>query len=241
MLRRDSGTALTEMEIRRLDTIRTYETPEGILLEMRVAGPVARACAWGIDALVRMGLYIVISILLGLYGGVGTGVMLIGFFLIEWFYPLVLEAQFGATPGKRMMGLRVVLDNGTPLSWSASAVRNLLRAADFLPLLYGFGLAAMLANRDFKRLGDLAAGTLVVYHERPVGRMELPETDPRPLPIPLSVEDQRTLLDFAERTRVLSQGRVIELADLMEGITGRTGEEARDLLLAYASWVARGK
>ncbi|MCV6611186.1 MAG: RDD family protein, partial [Amphritea sp.] len=157
------------------DTVRTHETPEGIRLQLRMAGPVVRACAWAIDALIRVVLYGLIGAMFSFFGGVGTAVMLILFFLLEWFYPVVFEITSGATPGKKAMGLVVIHDNGTPISFVASFARNLLRAADFLPFLYAAGLLSMLMNRDFKRLGDLAAGTLVVYKELPVERHPIPE------------------------------------------------------------------
>jgi uncharacterized RDD family membrane protein YckC len=225
-----------------LDTVRTYETPEGILLELRVAGPVVRACAWAIDALIRLALYLGLVMLFSFLGGLGMGIMLIGFFLIEWFYPAIFEAHYGATPGKKAMRIQVIQDDGTALTWVSSMIRNLVRAADFFPLLYGFGLLAMLSNRDFKRLGDLAAGTLVVYRTQQRDRVEAPSAEsPKPLPVGMSVEEQRVLLDFAERRDRLSPQRQEELAELVPLLTTRRGPAAVDELLAYASWLARGR
>src|SRR5512143_1036292 len=149
-----------------LDTIHTFETPEGIELGLRVAGPLPRALAWVIDALIRYGGLFIVSIALSILGEFGFGLFLILLFLVEWFYPVLFEVSRGATPGKKMMGLAVVHDNGTPIGWPASMIRNLLRVIDFFPLMYGTGLLSMLINRQFKRLGDLAAGTLVVYREQ---------------------------------------------------------------------------
>jgi uncharacterized RDD family membrane protein YckC len=108
-------------------------------LEFRLAGPIVRAAAWAIDAVIRAVLYLALAIIMSLFGGVGMAVMLIGFFLIEWFYPVIFELHNGATPGKRMMGILVIQDNGTPVTPSASVIRNLLRTADFLPVLYATG------------------------------------------------------------------------------------------------------
>ena len=176
------------------DTIRQYETPEGVLLQLKLAGPVVRACAWTIDLAIKAVLYIIISIITSLFGGVGMAVMLIGFFLLEWFYPVFFEVSSGATPGKKAMGLVVVHDNGTPISWSASLIRNLLRVADFFPLFYGTGLLVMLASNRFQRLGDMVAGTLVVYREREKTDIEIPTVTPKPPPIHLSVDELRNLL-----------------------------------------------
>jgi len=223
-----------------LDTLREYEIPEGVRLEFRLAGPVVRACAWGIDASLRALLYIGLGIGLSFFGGVGMAVMLIGFFLIEWFYPVLFELQDGATPGKRAMGIRVIQDNGTPVTPAASIIRNLLRAADFLPLLYGFGLTCMLLNREFKRLGDLAGGTLVVYRDRPVERFQPSQAAAYQPPIELSEAERKTLLAFAERGQSLSESRRIELAELLYDLTDRLGLRAVERLYGYANWIMQG-
>ena len=112
--------------------------------------------------------------------GLGQGLMLLGFFLLEWFYPVFFELRSGATPGKRAMGLRVVHDDGTPVGAVASVIRNLLRVADFLPLFYAAGLVSCLVDRDFRRLGDLAAGTLVVHSEPPLKPQGIRNARPAP-------------------------------------------------------------
>lgn len=86
------------------DTIRQYETPEGVLLQLRLAGPVARACAWTIDLAIKTVLYIITAIITSLFGGVGMAVMLIGFFLLEWFYPVFLRFPPVRRRGKRPWG-----------------------------------------------------------------------------------------------------------------------------------------
>lgn len=224
-----------------LDTTRRYETPEGIALGLRIAGPVVRSCAWAIDMLIRAGLYLAIAIPFTFLGGLGFGLSLVVFFLIEWFYPVFFELRQGATPGKKAMGLEVIQDNGTPISWSASLLRNLLRAADFLPFLYAAGLLSMLLSRNFQRLGDLAAGTLVVYRDKSTQRHELPDVTPVHPPKPLTREEQRTLLAFAERTPLLTPERQVELAEILSGLTGRQGAAAVSELHAYASWLAQGR
>ncbi|OQX30881.1 MAG: RDD family protein [Candidatus Sedimenticola endophacoides] len=223
------------------DTIRTYETPEGVRLRLRLAGPVVRACAWAIDLVIRLLLYALVVGIFAFFGGVGTALMLISFFLLEWFYPVVFEISGGATPGKRAMGLVVIHDNGTPIALPSSLIRNLLRGADFLPLLYAAGLLSMLVSRDFQRLGDLAAGTLVVYREREPERAELPRAVSVRPPVALSVGEQRELIEFAERSARLSPGRQVELAELLRGITGKQGDAAVCELHSYAQWLTRGR
>ena len=123
-----------------LDTYREIETPEGVELHLRAAGPVARALAYSIDLLLRGVVMFVLSIVLSVTGRFGMGVFMIVIFLMEWFYPVLFEVyRNGETPGKRLFGLRVVNDNGTPVGWGPSLVRNLLRAVDFMPAFYAFG------------------------------------------------------------------------------------------------------
>jgi len=224
-----------------LDTIRAYETPEGVELDLRLAGPLVRACAWAIDAVIRAALYLVIAYLFSLFGGVGLSLTLISVFLLEWFYPVVFEMRSGQTPGKKALGIQVVNDNGTPVNWSASVVRNLLRSVDFLPFLYCFGVITMLINPEFRRLGDLAAGTLVTYRDRSGDRPVLPEADALAPPQGLDVDEQLLLLLFAERSGTLSGERRIELANLLGELTGRHGEAAVKTLWANARWLTEGK
>jgi len=222
------------------DTVRRHENTEGIRLELRLAGPVVRACAWSIDMLIRAILYGLVSGIFAFFGGVGTSVMLIMFFLIEWFYPVVFELYNGASPGKKAMGLVVMQDNGTPVTFSSSLIRNLLRAADFLPFLYAAGLLSMLMSRNFQRLGDLAAGTLVGYRETDQARVKLAAAEVRRPPVDLSVDEQWELIRFAERCPQLSQERQIELATSLYPITGKQGSAAVTEILGYAAWLTRG-
>jgi len=220
------------------DTSRLFETPEGVSLELQLAGPVVRAVAWVMDFGIRAGIYISLGMFLPLLGELGVGVYLVGIFLIEWFYPVVFEVlKDGATPGKKSMGIKVVHDNGTPVSWPAAILRNLLRAADFMPLLYGFGLCAMLLNRDFKRLGDMAAGTLVIYSQKLPNAVKLTQIEPQAPPAGLLVPEQRAILDFAERYRFLSVDRCNELADILAPVTGKEPGANANELLKYANWL----
>ncbi|MGI9302845.1 MAG: RDD family protein [Gammaproteobacteria bacterium] len=221
-----------------LDTLRAVETPEGIELNLAVAGPVPRALAWVIDGVIRMILYALLSVTLVFLGLMGIGLLLIAMFLIEWFYPVWFELRRdGVTPGKAALGLRVLHDNGTPVGLSASMVRNLLRGVDFLPLFYGFGFVAMVLNRDFKRLGDFVAGTVVVHRGRLAAVHELSEAEPCPPPVPLLLEEQQALVNFAERTEQLATERSEELAQLGRTLAGHN-ERPLPRLLGMANWIA---
>ena len=204
-----------------LDTLRTVPTPEGIELSLKVAGPMPRARAWLLDLLIRLAILLVLGIMLGALGKVGGGLMLLIAFVLEWAYPVLFEVlRQGQTPGKRACDLRVLHEDGTPIQWRASVARNLIRTVDFLPVFYGFGLIAMLLNRDFKRLGDLAAGTIVVHTQSKRLSKGMPVAEPlTPNPalnISLNLAEQRAVIDFAERRATWSTERANELAGYAE-------------------------
>ncbi|MBI2313691.1 MAG: RDD family protein [Betaproteobacteria bacterium] len=221
-----------------LDTRRLVETPEGVHLELRAAGPVPRFLAWSIDFLIRAAAYFILGTLLSAFGRFGVGLFLILLFLLEWFYPVLFEVyRHGQTPGKRVMGLRVLQDNGAPVGWAGSVIRNLLRVVDFFPFLYAFGVVTMLAHRDFKRLGDLAAGTLVVHVEPAAQGRKLPAAGPLPPPLKLALDEQRAVVNFAERSESLTWQRAEELAGILELLTGTEGDAGVRRLHQYANWL----
>lgn len=203
-----------------LDTDFSVATPEGVELHLRVAGPVPRALAWVLDLGWRCLILMVVALMASaLPKGVGMGVVLLSWFVLEWLVPAWFEAMpGGATPGKRALGLIVVRDDGAPCAWGPALTRNLLRFADFLPFFYLGGLLTMLCNRDFKRLGDLVAGTLVVHAQRPAPLRQVPAA-PALAPLhALTADEVRSLLDFAERAPLLGQARAQEIAGLAESL-----------------------
>jgi uncharacterized RDD family membrane protein YckC len=224
-----------------LDTTRRVATPEGIELTLRLAGPVPRALAWTVDFLLRAAVVLAVMMIASRFGRAGTGVVLIAAFFVEWLAPAWFEARWGGqTPGKRVFGIAVLNDDGTPVRWPAALTRNLLRAADFLPLFYGVGLIAMLANRDFKRLGDLAAGTVVVYQSTELERArKIPEAAPLAPPVSLDLDEQRAVLELAERSATLTRERFEELAELPTPLVGNLhAERAVARLLGMANYLA---
>lgn len=221
-----------------LDTYYQIETPENIDIDIRVAGPSARALAFLIDFAIRgsatMGIFYVFT----LFQEVGMGIFSILAFLIEWFYPVVFEVlNRGRTPGKQSMGLQVLNDDGTPVTWSTSVLRNLLRFVDFLPAFYGVGLVTCCISGQFKRLGDLAAGTVVVYSLPPAKEVAQSQLPPLPPPFPLSVEEQRSILSFAERANQLSESRQQELANHLAPVITSSDEDAVKTLRRIAVWL----
>src|SRR6185437_2390242 len=115
---------------------------------------------------------------------------------------------------------KVVMDDGLPVTPVASVARNLLRAADFLPMLYGAAIVCMLTRPDCKRLGDLAAATLVVRQPpvtpKPVLDAVLPLAPARAL----HPRDQAAVIALATRARYLSSDRLDELAALAASVAG---------------------
>jgi uncharacterized RDD family membrane protein YckC len=213
-----------------LDSVVAAETPEGILLELRPAGLSARFCAFVIDWLIRIAILYAAAFIVGIFGGVGVAFWLILAFALEWFYPVAFElGPAGATPGKRAMDLKVVMDNGLPITPAASITRNLLRVADFLPFAYGSAVICMLLRPDGKRLGDLAAATLVVHQQRPAPKATLDMVAPVAPSRPLSARDQAAVISLAARAPTLTVERLDELAALARPIQGDEPRAPQDV------------
>jgi uncharacterized RDD family membrane protein YckC len=199
-----------------LDTRLSLETPEGATLPLAPAGIGVRIMAFMIDALIKFVANIAVYIPLAIFGNLGAGITLIIIFLLEWFYPVYFEVwQQGRTPGKKSLNIRVVNDDGTPITFGPSLLRNLLRVVDFLPMMYLTGVIASVMNRQFKRLGDLVAGTLVVYDAEPLPKPNFETRGSLPVPADFTTDEQRALLAFAERSKRLSQERQSELAAIL--------------------------
>lgn len=223
-----------------IDNLCNVETPEGIDFVQSVAGPMPRILAYLIDLGWRLLVYLALSILTAFIGGLGTGFLLIVTFLLEWFYPVYFEVyRQGQTPGKRAMQLRVVNTDFTPVTFASSLIRNLLRWADFLPLFYLGGLLSMVLSSRFQRLGDLAAGTLVVYRDQDKRRALISECDIQPAaPSVLLTRDERQgIVSLVLRGEAISQSRQVELADLLEPVTGSRGEAGLGKLRRIGHWL----
>ncbi len=243
----------------RLDTTARIETPERVWFRYRVAGPGRRAAAWLIDAVVSLVFVVMVGLaLLLLAWAPGLLTASIGFysvllFFVQWFYGVFFEVLFsGRTPGKYFLSLRVVREDGSPVRLQDSVLRNFLRTADFLPIAFGLGLLTMLLDRKLRRLGDLAAGTLVVVEERAavLGKVaiEPPVSDAErqslPARVDLTREERIAIENFLSRRRTLSRDRADELARyLAPAISERTGVQSarpeRVLALAYARHMGR--
>lgn len=150
------------------------ETPEHVVFEYELAGFGTRIFAALLDVLfIVLGLVAILVVLLiisatgGDLGNWGAAVAIVSAFVLLWGYPIFFEILWrGQTPGKRLLRMRVIREGGYALTPPVVIVRNLLRVADFLPAMYFLGLAVMVLNRRYKRIGDWVAGTLVI-RDRP--------------------------------------------------------------------------
>ena len=203
----------------KLDTLLLVETPEGTDLQVDVVGVVPRTLAYSVDLLIRMLALLVLELIVLFTGAglAGQGFVLIFYFLLEWWYPVVFEVyRGGQTIGKKKFKIKGVNEDLTPVRLSASLTRNLLRVADFLPLFYVFGVISMMMNRRFQRLGDLAANTIVVYAEEQSYDMKALESV-RPIApsIPLTEVQQTAFVNFALNRGGLSLDRQKEVAEII--------------------------
>lgn len=161
----------------------TLATPEGVHLELTLAGVGSRFAAALVDLAIQIALLIVIAAVgFGVFAptGVGVAAVTVLSFLVFAAYDILFEVfASGRTPGKRLNGLRVVRTDGSPVGFFTSAVRNVLRLADLLPGMYLAGIVSILVTRRNQRLGDLAAGTLVVRERRPSLGWQAPAPSPQ--------------------------------------------------------------
>jgi uncharacterized RDD family membrane protein YckC len=160
----------------------TIETPEGVVFSYALATPVTRALAWSIDALAIAAATMLAGKAIQSFAPVSAdwanAISLLAYLVISIGYGIALEWRWrGQTLGKRVLGLRVIDAQGLRLQLPQIALRNLLRFADMLPLLYLTGGIAALVTRKCQRLGDLAANT-VVAHEREWQRPDLEQIAP---------------------------------------------------------------
>ena len=223
----------------RIDTLQAIELAEGVEVRLRIAGPLLRGMALGIDVAIQIAGLIVVGFIMSLAGFamgflVAAGMMNLVWFFTWWWYPVFFEAsRWGATPGKKMLGLRVVQTSGAPVTFAQSMLRNFLRFADGMPC-FG-GLIVGIPTMGF----GLAAGTVVIYDKL------LPEPSvPAPPPmeaarpaVALRPEEVRAVVAFRERAGLWSEARRAEIADHADELTGGTGQAGVSRMMAIAHWL----
>lgn len=232
-----------------LDLTVAVTTPENISFEYQIAGPFRRLPAMLLDVAVRW-LVVFAIVIIAVFSGIvanipGSGTMLtvgiiLSVFLLSWFYGLAFEVWWnGQTPGKRAMNLRVVSVDGRPINAAQATIRNFIRVADFFPYvstevffegsgMYIFptllvSLTCMLMTRRFQRLGDLAAGTMVVIDERGWHAKKVAVDDPRvpslaefiPSGFRMSRSMAKTIALYMERRPQMSPARQHQVAMIL--------------------------
>jgi uncharacterized membrane protein SpoIIM required for sporulation/uncharacterized RDD family membrane protein YckC len=216
------------------------ETPELVTFSYTIAGVGSRVAAALIDYLLCLLLFIALVLTLAFTGGNVVGprdggtmsdawalsIIVIGQFLILWGYYVLWEGLAdGQTPGKRLMRLRVVSDGGYSVTFAGSAIRNLVRILDMQPVVtYGLGIASIVATKQGKRLGDLAAGTIVVRERivhRPAAQPSKPDViiigpqgpvEERAVAVRLTDDEFAVLEQFMNRRSSFDPARRVELA-----------------------------
>ncbi len=197
----------------------TIETPEQTSLEFPLAGIGSRFLAVALDTLLQAAAYVVLGTVAGLLAWAGflptlgkqwgLAILIFLAFTVQFGYYGFFEAFWnGQTPGKRWTHLRVIQDSGRPISAYDAILRNLLRIVDALPTLYAVGIVTILVSREKKRVGDYAAGTVVV-HEKPlqgVGSIwsvaaapAAPQSAPAIPNVQLSLDELQLVETFFER------------------------------------------
>lgn len=213
----------------------TYDTPEGISLVLVPAGILPRAIAWLIDAIIRLLVLFGLTLASLTLGTLGFGLWLIIYFLVFWLYPVFFEVwRDGQTIGKRIMKLRVCMDNGMPIGVQASFIRNLLIIADFMPMAFFAGILSVLFNGQSKRIGDVVAGTMVVYDETNIQDFDVMVASPIVPPMPLTLNEQQAILNFVERKNTLSDERATELSNILSPLTKNKKDTLQEII-GYAN------
>ena len=228
------------------------ETPESVSFGYDVAGIGSRFMAALVDSIL---IVIIQALALGVMWAVLTSalgdpldsplgawlVALLGLlaFALLWGYYLLFEMIWnGQSPGKRWIGLRVIKDSGAPISLVDSAIRNLVRLVDFLPAYYGIGVIVMFFNDQARRLGDFAAGTVVVRERKDVtleslsaaGQRLQQEADADLLPglENLSADDYELIARFLRRRHSLANRSQLA-RKLAASVAARMGLPAHNL------------
>ena len=206
-------------------------TPERVSLQYDIAGIGSRGAAAIVDTVIQSVTLIVIffaltaglaagNAFLSVGSGPGAATLFLALFALAIFavadgYFILFEIVWnGQTPGKRMVGIRVIRENGYPMRPIDAVIRNLVRVVDWLPGAYGIGVLTMLLNKRSKRLGDFASGTIVVREgSRGAGALLMPVAESaESRGVPLSSADATLVRDFLLRRASLDPRARADLA-----------------------------
>ncbi|REJ97663.1 MAG: RDD family protein [Planctomycetota bacterium] len=231
-----------------LDTTIEVVTPENVLLQYQVCGPFRRLIAFALDVGLRIAVFFALWMVVGIFFGflqiavIGVAIMVLVYFVFSWFYGGLFEAYWnGQTPGKRVMGIRVLTLTGEPINALQAILRNVLRVVDALPpfllplswfipdtpaymllpgMSYLAALVSMTCTEHFQRLGDLPTGTMVVVEQRRwhhgLVKIDEPLVVQLASELPANLEISRslgkTLAHYVERRRVFPPARRADLS-----------------------------
>lgn len=221
----------------------TIDTPEQIALEFPLAGVGSRSMALALDSLIQIGIALALLLVGALLGfGIGSvitrlggtsgqtaGIWVFAFTVLlmfsAWYgYFAVFEILWrGQTPGKRALGLRVISVSGRPITPLQAILRNLLRLVDQLPALYAIGIISVLVSARNQRLGDLAAGTVVV-REQPTEALQVPGASEGP-GAGAAVQDRLRANRLTDQELALIERFLQRRADLEFELRGRTAQQ----------------
>jgi uncharacterized RDD family membrane protein YckC len=209
-------------------------TPEGVEVELTLAGIGSRFIAGSIDFVIQLCVIIALAVITHPAGNAGVAIFTSAVFGLIFFYDVLFEVLGGGrTPGKRWTGLRVVRSGGRPITLTRSALRNILRVIDILPGFYAVGMTVIFITARNQRIGDLAAGTHVVrdrYGDRRGGEapVALPEIQLGSAATwdvsAVSGDDVAAVRAFLERRDTLrSEARAAIAAELSSRLRPRVG------------------
>jgi uncharacterized RDD family membrane protein YckC len=214
-------------------------TPEGVEVELTLAGIGSRFMAAAIDFTIELAVIIAVALITQPAGGTGVAIFTTAAFAIIFFYDVLFEVLAGGrTPGKRLNGVRVVRTGGRPITVARSSVRNILRLIDILPGFYAVGMTAIFITPQNQRIGDLAAGSYVVRYRHGdrhgIGEPGLTDVDPGPAATwdvtAVSQDDVAAVRAFLERRFELrTENRAAIAGELASRLRPRVGGAAPDM------------
>lgn len=218
-----------------MDRSLDVRTPESIAFSYELAGLGSRFLALVVDQMIQLlvlaaiffGLVMAAARLPAVHGetpasrqlgeSLGIALLVIIVFAVLFGYFIVFEAVWnGQTPGKKLLGLRVVRDQGYPIDFGASLIRNLIRVGEWILGYYVLAAISALLSPENKRLGDIAAGTIVVRDARLAPTAAFARANAEPVYAPtsyLSGEERALIKRFLERRDSLSESRRRDLAE----------------------------
>lgn len=228
-----------------IDSSFRVATPDGVSFDLHPAGVMPRLLAFLFDLLVYTVVYTILMVVIEIavsYGLAGQWLILLISFAFYWSFMVFWEMLLkGRSLGKLIVGLQVVMVDGSPVTLGASVLRNLVRAADSL---FAVGLVVPMLNERFQRLGDMVAGTLVVYDPQRLARLnqklDLKDVEARPPEHLLGPQAPALALAFARRRSAFGPALRRELAVHMADayLYRQDPDGAERAMLGVAAWYA---